>query len=160
MIELLLAVIVTAAPDAGVDPTAPFVSAEGGFSILFPSPPEERNEPGGTRTFSAETATTAFIVSYVELPTKAGRPKDQLAHVRETIAGGGKLTAERPVTLGRSPGLELVVEKDGLVVTERAYVIGRRLYQLMVIAPPGEANARAAQLFFGSFKALKVSKVR
>src|SRR2546430_2762118 len=104
------------------------------------------------RTFSAETKTTSFIASCVDLPAKPARSKDPLAQVRDTIAGGGKLTSERELTLDQNAGVELVVEKEGLVVTERAYLVGRRLYQLMVISPPGAAHARAAQAFFASFR--------
>ncbi|MHB8877378.1 MAG: hypothetical protein ACYC8T_27105 [Myxococcaceae bacterium] len=146
------------------DPTAPFVSSAGGFSALFPGPVREQvkrqaSKAGPVETYqsSAETDQMGFLVSWTEHPqvvVKQLKPRERLAAARDAVVGKrAKVLSERAMSLAGNPGLEFRVEKgEGMVVTERVLVVGSRLYQVMVVGPPGASHERAAQIFLDSFK--------
>jgi len=145
------------------DPTAPFESAAGGFRVLFPGQVTEQSKTQPSRAgpieahlFNAETDEMGFLVSYADHApevVKAAKPKAQLAAARDGVVGkDGKLLAERELSLEGKPGIEFKFEKDGMVATERAFLVGRRLYQVMALGPPGESRERAAKIFLDSFQ--------
>ena len=151
------------------DPTAPFVSPEGRFSVLFPGPVREQLKtqaskagPVEVHLFNSDTETMGFLVSYSDHGaevSKALKPKDQLAAARDSVVGkAGKVIAQREVQQQGNPGLEFKFQQDGLVATERAFLVGRRLYQVMALGPPGGSHDRAAQIFLDSFKLAKQAK--
>ena len=151
------------------DPTAPFESAAGGFSALFPGVVREQVKTQSARTgtidthvFNAETEEMGFLVSYADHApevVKAVGPRAQLVAAREAVVGTkGRLLTERELTLQGKPGIEFRFAKDGVVATERAFWVGRRLYQVMALGSPGETHDRAATIFLDSFKLVEPAK--
>lgn len=153
----------------GADPTAPFESPPGGFRVLFPGAVHEqvktqpsRAGPIDSHVFNAETDEMGFLVSYADHSpevVKAAKPRAQLTAARDAVVGkDGKLLSERALSLQGKPGLEFKFEKDGLVATFRVFMVGRRLYQVMALGPPGESHDRAATIFLDSFALLSPPK--
>lgn len=151
------------------DPTAPYESTAGGFRVLFPGPVREQVKTQPTRAgpidahvFNAETDQMGFLVSYADHAAevvRAAKPRAQLAAARDGVVGkAGKLLSERELSLQGKPGLEFKFEKDGVVATERAFLVGRRLYQVMALGPPGDTHDRAAKIFLDSFQLVAPSK--
>jgi hypothetical protein len=67
----------------------------------------------------------------------------------------GKVVRERDLHLGPQRGREVYVEAPKLgkaVVRMHYYVVGQRLYQLMVVGAREEVEGRAAEQFFASFR--------
>jgi hypothetical protein len=150
------------APDA----TARVVeSREGGFSIHFPFPvEEERSEQAtsaGPLTLHTYVATdpeqrTAYYVSYTDFPVEAAMrvdPQEVLA--RASLGAVDSLGAtdvtSKPLMLDGIPGQEVTATAGTSSLRGRFYMVGPRLYQLLLIHPAGEPPLDADQ-FFSSFR--------
>jgi len=68
----------------------------------------------------------------------------------------GKVSSEQLLSLQGNPGLEIaltgVTQGVDIFAKARFYLVGRRLYQVMVIAEKGKEDAKAIDKFLGSFK--------
>ena len=74
-------------------------------------------------------------------PRRPGDPERVLDGARDGAVGNvnGVLRSEQRIALGGHPGRDLVVDVPGQVVArQRIYLVGRRLYQLIVVTdqPP------------------------
>jgi hypothetical protein len=151
-----------------------FSSQEGRFSVLFPSAPKQTTQTMTTKvgnldarlyTLSStkETPFEAqfFAVAYIDYP------KDALAKYRtDALLDGaregavtfvkGKQLAETRVTQNGVEGREIKItapnkRKTSLVVV-RLFLVGERLYQVLVVIDESRAESGEIAKFLDSFK--------
>jgi hypothetical protein len=147
----------------------PFTSKEGGFSITMPDPTTQTKKtlktasgPLQVTVISAEGRDDAlFVVSYSDYPEndlKTGTPEERLEHARKGAVNHakGKLRSDKPLEMNGHPGREIVIEKDGNVIAKmRLYLVGRRLYQVMVLGNGPVFKGKEADSFLHSFRLIK-----
>lgn len=150
-----------------------YVYPEDRFAIFAPAEPKREAQrirvPGGTSTahiYSVEAGEDRALMVFVYLRHRADRRTDR--EVREEAGAGalqsvkGKLTAQSELVLGRYRGslIELEAQNPEIArknhrIRNQYFVVGRRLYQLMAIAPAGEALPADTERWFKSFRLIK-----
>jgi hypothetical protein len=99
--------------------------------------------------------TGAYFISYGDVPgTGPVNTEGALNGARDSIVRTvGPLLKETAVKLGPHPGRELLFDapKMKAKVRVRVFVVKRRTYQLMAMAP-GDADPQGAATLFASFK--------
>ncbi len=146
-----------------------FKSEAGKFSIRLPAKPEEGVVEVGDAKEKQHQFTTgaekgAFIVSYQDNPNLKGSTPKEIAAALESARDRlkevfhGKLVESKTTTLNKShPGLNFRLEMTQPKGEARCrfYMIGTRLYQIIVIGEPEFANSGEATQIIDSFKLLK-----
>jgi len=139
-------------------------SDAGRFAVLMPARfnYEARTltgNPGVTmHLWSARAAEAAFGAGYADYPQATPLPIDRTA--QDLVANiDGRITAARELRSGagisgREFEAEGAVAGQPRVLRARLLSSGRRLYQLVVIAPKGRLADEELEMFFGSFKLL------
>lgn len=129
-------------------PWEKFSPEGGGFAVLFPSKPTGSEESIKTQIgtlmhhmYSLETATSFFMVSYVDYP----EPVTDRALINTMLDAGreggleathGELKSEKEIKIGENLGREWVVNiPGGGLARARAYWVSRRLYQAVIMMP-------------------------
>jgi hypothetical protein len=149
-----------------------FTSDEGGFSIMSPLPMEEASQTVDTElgsieihTFMVEQSDRAYMVGYSDYPQDyidQSDPEIILDGARDGAVGNvnGKLASEIKLLLeDQYPGREIVItamldqDHEG-TIKSHMYLVGNRLYQVMVIAASGEMSVQEMDDFINSFKLL------
>jgi hypothetical protein len=149
-----------------------FLSEEGRFTVLMPSKPTEQVMPIQSTSGSLNLHTyvslgvqgIAYIASYSDMPTA---PADQsmIIKVLDDVRNGqldkakGKLQSEVTISHDGHPGRELKIETSVGPALVRNYLVGHRLYQLVVVVPEAKAGfldvAKDTAKFLSSFKLVK-----
>jgi hypothetical protein len=158
-----------------------FKSSEGGFLVKTPVALEEsvttKNpviSPDGksvevtTHQFSGGKDGLYYSVGYADFPEWVFTLGDRSAMVEALLgtAGlgmtklhNGELLSDMKIAIGEFPGREILVEfqEQGqkAIVKARFYLVGRRMYQIMVYAPAGKGGMGDIGEFLESFQLLK-----
>jgi hypothetical protein len=145
----------------------PFTSKEGKFTITLPDKPTEKtiksdlgNQKIDTHLFMVPGKDRAFIVSYTDYPKdKIGDDKDKFVSgvVERNVAPlKGKVASNEKITLGakKHPGREVRVElaDKKQVYRARVYLVGERVYQVVVIGPEEFVKGKEVDDYLSSFK--------
>ena len=143
-------------------------SFEGRFSIAFPGAPatdtiQDVGSCIATRhEYRFKERGRVWTASYQDCKP-AGRVAD-LGHtyiLKNAILGllkavKGELRSEDPVEIGVLQGREIVVAVPGnLILRERFFIEGDRIYQLMYVGPFGSQDEPAVDAFFASFRVMR-----
>lgn len=143
-------------------------SFEGRFSIEFPGTPatdtiQDVGSCVATRhEYRFKSRGQVWMASYQDCKP-AGRVAD-LGHtyiLKNAIVGllkavKGELRAEDPVEVGILQGREIIVAVPGnLILRERFFIEGDRIYQNMYVGPFGSQNDPAVEAFFASFRVMR-----
>jgi hypothetical protein len=140
-----------------------FTSADGRFKIQMPGTPKEGSQAsGGTtmKTYSIESRNGAYVVGYGDLPIPANEPEaavqERLDGARDGAVRGGNATLSNSgrVTLaGKYPGREFSAKLNGKegIIRAKIYLVGSRLYQVMVVGTDSFANSSDSTKFLDSF---------
>jgi hypothetical protein len=155
-------------PTETPEPANLFKPEGGGFSIVPPYALQETSQTVDTeagpleiRMFAAEQGQQAWLVGYSDYPeelVQASDPAAMLAGVRDGAVSNvnGQLVSDVEATLAGYPGREFsaTVTQNGqeMVMRERVYLVGNRLYQILVVVPKGEENSQEVEAFFESFQ--------
>lgn len=148
-----------------------FRSTEGRFSVSMPGTPKQKRlkdavDPDAPEivTFIADGKEGSFIISYHDLSAAAVRKPGATLDATLELAlesSKGTLLSSGRVALGRNPGREFTAEvplgdepKAGHLRC-RIFLVGRRIYQVMAIAPKTEATSKAIDDYFKSFKLIQ-----
>jgi hypothetical protein len=171
--QVLLLALTAAAGTAAAAPVpkaadgpAEFVSKDWKFAAKFPSEPKkvEQEAAGVAFTmYSTADRNGAFMVGVADLPAGDNEPAEQTkARLDGAEAGasgnvGGKLKDSKDVTLGKQkyPGREFtatITKPAEGEVRARVYLVGKRMYQVMVVGTKEYANSPAATAFLDSFR--------
>lgn len=145
-----------------------FKSPQGEFSILIPGTPTKQTRsvetPSGpleAHMFLAEQGDVAYMVAYSDYPTMVIRDRSSkliLDGARDGAVANahGTLVRESVVSLNGNHGRELEIEPAGGKVTiqARIFLVGHRLYQVMVLTPKGTDFTEDVRKFLDSFTLL------
>lgn len=146
-----------------------FQSAEGGFSIELPGKPAHETAKVGDaketqHQFTVGAEQGAFIVSYQDNPNLAGSTPKQLAAALESGRDrllevfGGKLLHSKEVQLDKThPGLDfrVTIPQAKGEARCRFYMVGTRLYQILIVGTPEFTKSEQATEVIESFKLLR-----
>ena|SRR5687767_3421006 len=149
-----------------------FRSTEGGFSVLMPDVPAPNKVTVNTASGVKEANTfwlndknsNEYIVAYSKYQ-KTNSKEVSTDKLFDDIRNGillfqqGKLLSETAITLDGYSGREIAVERpDGVITTERFYVVVNRFYQLSVKTKTNESEPEATNRFLDSFKLLPIKQ--
>ena len=147
------------------DATAVVQSTEGGFSVAIPGAVSQEHRAQTTdvgevtlHTFIAvrPEADTAYYVSYTDFPAASvaqADPRDVVARASHGAleALGATGLASRPLMMEGFPGWEVEGVSGPRHLRGRFFLVGPRLYQLLLLHPDGKPPLDADR-FFESFK--------
>jgi hypothetical protein len=142
-----------------------FNSAVGGFTVLMPGEPAPNHEEHGllgakgVDVFIAESGQARYVVQYQDMTRTtmkkgAGAILKAARHSDEKVVQG-KVVGEKEATLKGAIGVSYQIESpdpNGPVARVRAYMVGARLYQVIVVAPKTEFPTDDSERFFRSFR--------
>jgi len=141
-----------------------FTSKEGRFKVLMPATPKPRQHETesdfgkGTLIMAvAEHAGGMFSAGFCDFPEEIKKvPVDRvLDSSRDGCVANlaGKLVSDKKIKLGDHPGRDIQVEIDGKhIFRARVYLVGPRLYQVVVFGPKQLATSKDAEKFLNSFE--------
>jgi hypothetical protein len=145
-----------------------FVVADAGFKFKIPGmPKKETRKSGGSGikfyTFTVENTSAVMAVSYADLPILAPDEDDVKGFLdasRQGILKKAKATLKRESNIkfsGRYPGREIVASlpDDKGELRARLYLVGTRVYQLMVYGKSSVTNSKEATTFLESLELTK-----
>lgn len=140
-----------------------FSNADGRFKILFPGTPKEKTQNAGgvtIRMFYVEQRNGGYFVAVNGLPQPV-----QDRDIKNVLDGartgalarsGGKLTSESDVTLaGKYPGREInadLTKPAAGKLRTRVYLVGDRMFQVMVMGTGSFVDGADTKKFFDSFQ--------
>lgn len=142
----------------------PFRDEAAGFEARFlgePAKDEKTQVVRGitivTHRYIEEVNGLGLVVSWADHPESAKTtPEQRLLAVRDTALDGA--SAQTDVVLEAKdfgvPGREFTFEKEGVRVSQRAFVRGQRLYQALAVRPIGAQREIAVRTFLDAFKVL------
>jgi hypothetical protein len=166
-VMLLLPVLALAQTDLKFET---FTSKAQGFSILFPGTPKEQTSkvPSALgeltlHNFLLEThqGKAAWIVTSTDYPAGTVKADNQDAILDGVVKGAaqgvkGKLISSSKTTLDKNPGRVMQADVPNLgVYHSRMYLVGDRLYQIVVLGPKDLATGAEAKKYLDSFKLAK-----
>ncbi len=158
--------------DALLDGWYQLVSYRGGFSVRMPGPPEVvieqlPREAGGMTMYLYRYEDVdkrqLYIVSFFDYPREK-TPRGDDAYFTSLIAQtvrhfNGLLLKEKNISTPEYPGREIELSTDdNQIVRIRFYLIGRRLYQVILGAEDLKAFSDQNRAFFQSFRLFNVYK--
>jgi hypothetical protein len=159
----LLAALLTAQPDAPWTELSPEDKA---FTIQFPGTPVKQVEKIKTPTGTIDVISyalkpskdrPAYLLSYSEFAGQPDKltPQQRLdkAQAGALASTKGKLQSQKNFTLQGYPGRELLIATpEDQHLRTQIYVVGDRVYQLIVVGPADQVASKDADKFFDSFK--------
>lgn len=141
---------------------------EGGrYRVLMPGTPEVSTQPialpdGRSVTMyqaAIETSSAAYLGTHVDYPADLVRrasPDTLLDNVRNGSSRGHTLKGEQRLTIAGNPGREYVIARtNGVILVTRSFLVGNRLYQIIVAGRPGVEQAPETRRFLESFALLQ-----
>jgi hypothetical protein len=147
-------------------PCKRFNSAAGGFSVLMPGEPVSAHEKdgllgaAGAEIVTGDTDEAHFIVQYQDMP-RAALKKGALAILKAARNSDekviqGKVVGEKSATIkGAAGGLSYQIDSPGTdapMARVRTYLVGARLYQMIVVGPKPKFPMDESARFFQSFR--------
>jgi hypothetical protein len=144
-----------------------FHSADGGFAVLMPGEPEFESATTPTDLGPVEIHTVKCVadeylcvVNYYDTSSVTDATRDKFLDDNCTgfVQGAGLLQKgdRRAVALGTNPGREVVAEtQDGRAqLTARYYIVGKRVYLVMIGTSVDQASSPEVGRYFDSFHLL------
>ena len=137
-------------------PWQQFSSQSGNFTISMPGKPSQESDTDAdgsiTHNFTVVNGETVYLITYSDLATEVTQVKP--GEIFDAVCGGyaadgDKLVNQRKIELSGYPGRSVELKaKDGMSGKASMYLIGNRLYQLLLISPELEEGKQ----FFDSFQ--------
>jgi hypothetical protein len=165
----LIVVVAASVPSFGFQNAAgdwiKFTSDAGRFSVLMPGPGDPKDESETktdprlgsytTHLFLQKTDKGLFMAGWADYaPTVRLDVQGELAANRDNFTKGveARVTSERPVTLGDSPGIEFTAESAQATFKSRVYVVGQRPYMVVAATLKGLEDSANVERFLSSFQ--------
>jgi hypothetical protein len=166
---------VTPSNETTLDHWQKFSSPDAAFQIYFPAQPFEQrysiDSPAGKLDVHSYkfVGSASYFVSYTDYPSPIDGTADVKANLDRAREGGlravnGHLVSESLILLQGHPGRVIVVDSpnggpQGSMITNKVYLVGRRLYSMQVAIPKDTHQSldAAAQKFLDSFKLVDAS---
>jgi hypothetical protein len=162
-----LAVLTALAVPASAQEWKKFSGDSGRFSVDLPGEPKQQKQEVPTDAgkitltmYIVEAGNGGYFVALSDFPAalvQAADPEALLTNARDGAVRNvrGKLTGDKAITLGEYKGREIQFEAGNatmkIVGQARLYLVGNRLYQLLVVGQQAEALEQSAR-FFNSFR--------
>jgi hypothetical protein len=138
-------------------------SPEGGFEVEMPAVPELARHTVETvlgplefTVHSARLGSASYQIIWVEYPE--GAIEDQEAVLDAARDGavarsGSRLVREESIEVEGHPGREIELDVQGRIVgLDRLFLVGNRLYQILLAGDPGSLHSAEALRFLASFR--------
>jgi hypothetical protein len=144
-----------------------FMSRPFRFSVQMPGRPTqaEQNVPTAvgdvkmTRFTVEISQKLAYMVAVADYPAGSANANNQDAILDGAANGAatslrGRINTKEPITLnGRHPGRHIEVDVPGLgVYRSHLYLVGDRLYQLVIVGSRADVTSRIANQFLASLR--------
>ncbi len=140
-----------------------YVYEEDGFAISAPAEPGFRRStaivgPGEVEqhfySVSLGDDSGWMAIAYTLDPEDERRPEQILAEKRDSALESvhGKLISEMPILLDGYIGLQVELESDKYRARNRYFAVGRRMYELLSIAPMEKPIHKETDRFYRSFR--------
>lgn len=144
-------------------------STEGRFTVVAPvhlvQQIQDVDLPTGdtikVTSYSGERSSIGYFVSYADYPQsviRTNKPQTLLQGSRDGVSEnlGGTITQDTEIALGEHPGREFIVtakDEKGkpFTVRVRLYIVGARLYELIVWLPESAESGKDVETFFSTF---------
>jgi hypothetical protein len=151
-------------PDLEVVPSGwrRFTPPEGHFSILLPSEPARQSNtvnsssgPYTTHLFTAKSNGEIYLAGWVDYDPRFNFGVEaELKANRDNFikAVKARLTGTTNITFLGYPALEFTASNSQAFFKSRVIIVGRRPYQLIVVATGGGSLSADAETFLSSFK--------
>ena len=148
-------------------PFAEYSNADGKFRTVFPGEPKVTATSAAgivVKMYSVETWNKAYMIGWADLPIPTweteGRTKSRLFDARDGALAAIKGTSNGVTTtiqlIDRFPGIEFGGTSDGKHIRARAYLVGHRMYRILIVAGSTEhLNSPEAEEFFAAFQVLE-----
>ena len=161
----------TPAPPTAAASPQEFKNTAGGFAVTSPYTFKESTQSVDTlagkievHIFAADQNSQSLMVMYSDYPASMIKGVD----IEKVYDGGrdgavnnvkGQLVSEKKIWLYGAPGREILVKaktSSGLevMVRDRIYLVGNRLYQVMAVALAGKETTSEIEAFLNSFRLL------
>jgi hypothetical protein len=139
-----------------------FVSPEGKFRVILPGTPMQKRQqfgPVSLTMYTLENRDGAYMAGFCDVPIGANESEAmtqrRLDGAREGAVRNvnGALIREARIRLhGRDPGREIEANlpHNRGILRARVYIVGRRMYQVMVVGTPAWAHSADANRFLDS----------
>ena len=160
-----LAALALAASAGCQKPMAEYTNSEFKFKAMFPGTPKEQSQSAAGilfRMFATEEKNGAFMVGVGDMPigenesAETTRVRLDGAQAGAIANVGGSLKASKDVQLdGKYPGREFsasITKPTTGQVRARVYLVGKRMYQVMVVGTDAFATSDRANQFMDSLK--------
>lgn len=148
----------------GSDKPTEFSSAACKFKAKFPGTPKEQSQMAAgvqMKMFATESRNGVFAVSVADMPIPANEPAEKIDERLDGAQAGviknvnGTLKDSKKVKLadkyaGRDFTATISKPMEGLI-RARVYLVGKRLYQVMVMGTEDFVKSKDADQFFESF---------
>lgn len=147
-------------------PSTEFVSPDGKFKVKFPGEPEVKVESAAgivLKMYLVESWGRSYMVGWADVPLPSweseSRTKSRLFDGRDgalkAVNGKSNGTSKTIQLLDRFPGLEFGGTAEGKHLRARIYLVGTRMYQLLVAdGTESFPTSAAADEFFNSFEVI------
>ena len=148
-----------------------FKHEAGNFAVMMPGKPLEMSQTIESEigkipiySFTALGGTLTYLAMYAEYPISidtSESAKTSLDNARDLLLSrrNGKLISEADISFGKYPGRELKAEVDGGALRSRTYIVNKRMYLVMAMAPGDDTSkqldSKKVDDFLGSFKFLR-----
>jgi len=138
-----------------------FASENGGFSISMPGTPKESVQnvdsaagPLALHQFIVEDGNVAYIVMYNDYPQVPDSQETFFNNVRDGGVNAVKGTLKKEKVIARQgyPGRAFDIDTADTVLYQDVYLVGKRLYQVILGVPKADPLPSQFNKFFGSFK--------
>jgi len=143
-----------------------FSSPEGRFIVQFPKEPAQELKDvdyvvGKLTMYTASSSTITYMASFADYPSEPGTDRQQLVldALRDSLASKleAKVFDETKISLNGNPGLEFRISKtlesgQEVIYHWRAYLVGRRLYQVGAAYYKRDSQPRELPKYFDSFQ--------
>lgn len=167
-VSLIVVVALFLGACSAPEPTE-FTSDAGAFSVMTPATLEEQTQSVPTAAgdiethmFTGEVGGTAYMVAYSDYPEQVLAQVDAQTLLEGARDGAiqnssANLVSEEAITLGEYPGIEVVADvksdkgEEG-TLKSHIYLVGNRLYQVMVMGSKGSLDMTKVDAFLDSFK--------
>jgi hypothetical protein len=154
-----------------LDESDPFVSPKGRFRIRFPGVPRESDQKVNTTSGPLVIHTTShsasdgseYVVAYFDLAAKPDQMPAATTVLEGALSGmvssgGWKVTSKKAIKIDEYPGLDVTgdVRTPGgaALGRTRIYLVGSRLYQVVLIGPKSKSRSNDFAKALESFELL------
>ncbi len=140
-------------------------SAEGGFQVEMPTAPELARHTAESAAgpleftiYGSQLAGSAYQVAWVDYPPgTVADPAEVLEAARDGAVAqmAARLVRSESIEIEGHPGLEFEFDVEGrLAGFARMFLVGDRLYQLLLAKEPGDLPGSVGARFLESFRLL------